>query len=355
MAIKQVQDSARLPILGKIRLGERVVSQKGSKYPKTMPHFVLKDAPDVIKVYGDKPLSLDILFPEDDPQKFMPYWYKWYAGGLKNKEGDFIGGRLQCYGDGEVAHHLALRDRVTRQVPTRPCLAQGCPDWKDGKGNQQCKQSMSIYVLLPLVSWYGVYQIDTTSWDSIHSFVGQVKLIRELNNGVVRMLPLKISRVETQTNFFDASGKEKTGVQYIMKLSPNEEFSARHGADMQKKIAHAFNTVGQFTLPEEQKLIERPMEDHYEIGHVEGNVVDTVSVAEQVAESSELTEYFKELSGLLGKKNNPKLRLITARKFEDPNTGDVDTGALTSYLAERIKVERSKTTSKTPEQSVGLI
>lgn len=325
MPIQTIHNAQPVPIIGKIRLGIRKQSASGSDYPSTVEHFVLTDAPDVEKVYGPDPKELDIMFPSDDLEAIVPTWLKWYAGGVRGKDGSMIGGRLQCYGDGPdaegkpgTAHYLLKRDPITRVVPTRPCAGALCPDYKSASGVQQCKQSMRVFCMLPLVSWYGVYQIDTTSWNSIHSFATQIRWVKDLNNGVVRMIPFKIVREEKTTNYLDPkTGKEKSGRQYIMMLKPNEVFLEKHGDNMKQKVALAFQASQRYLLPSREETLEAPMEDHFPATEVEVlPAITAVATAETLVEDADISAAFDSLEKATGKAYAKKARIIAIRKKE---------------------------------------
>lgn len=329
MPIKEFQEKRRLPVIGKIRLGTRKTSQGGKEYPAESEHFVLDDAPDVAAVYGKEPKQLEVMFPSDDLNIVIPHYYKWYSGGVKDKEGNIIGGKLNCYGDGDVAHWLAKRDPVTRVVPTRKCAAEQCPDWVKG-GVQQCKAAMSVFVILPRVSLFGVYQIDTTSKSAIQDFVNQMYLIKE-TWGTFRKQHFIVYRDPTMIGFVDKDGKEQRREHHILRIRPDESFQANHGAELQGRVQRLLQ--GSIVLPKEQELIEAPMEDNYAL---EAKAIEAPKPAagiEIVANDPELMPLFDQLTKLRKKENTEKMRLLTARKFEkqaDPKT------ALKNYLVSEI-------------------
>lgn len=357
MPIKEFQERRRLPVIGKIRLGTRKQNASGKEYPTETPFFVLDDAPDVAKVYGAEPTSLEVMFPSDDLNQVIPHWYKWYSGGVKNKDGDIIGGKLKCYGDGDIAYHLERRDPVTRVVPTRACLGENCPDWKDSKGTQQCKAAMSVFVILPRVSLLGLYQIDTTSKAAIQNFVNQMYTLKE-TWGTFRRNHFVIYRDPTMMTFVDSNGKEQRREHFILRVRPDESFQTQYGAALQDRVRLLVN--GTIVMPSEQQLIEAPMEDNYalETSAIAAPPPKTPAAGiESIANDPELAPLFEELTSLKGKQNTEKMRLLTARKFE--NQADVK-AALKEYLVEEIaKSKKVETPPKTePQQSMtsdGLI
>lgn len=324
MGIQEIDHSNRLPILGKIRLGERKESKAGSSYPVTVEHFVLHDAPGVAEVYGPDPKELDIIFVSDDFDVSIPTWLKWYTGGVKRPDGSVVGGRLNCVGNGVyngeagIAQHYAKRNPLTKEVPTRPCLQEKCPDWRDAKGTQQCKQTMKVVCILPRVSWYGAFTIDTTSIISIKSFHAQLKHIRALNNGVIKFVPLKIVREETAVSYQDVTGKVSTSRQFIMHLRPNEGFMDKFGKSAQEKlnVFRASNLV--LTAQDTQALLEAPMEDCFPVEASAPQAPEETPVmkARALLEDPDIVALFEQASTVTGAQWTEKQKLLSIRKKE---------------------------------------
>lgn len=341
MPINSIAAKPRLPILGKIRLGIRKESSKGSLYPVEVEHFVLSDAPEVAAVYGDDPKELDCFFPSDDIDAVLPTWFKAYGAGKKDSQGNLIGGKINCMGDGPreeliddvivkspgTAQHFAARDPVTKIVPPRPCMGQECPDYIAKK----CKQTMKVVVIIPTVSLYGAFQIDTTSWHAIHSFHDQVRHVQNMHGGSFKFFPFKIFREETVTTH-DEDGKQVTKVHHIMKIKPNEKLYELQGGAIRDKIAQFKNA--RFTLTGVAEDVNLgPMEDHFPVlpeGRDEGNVVDITaqkkSTAEDLLKDPDIVDAFMTFEGLLGKRFDDKARLIAIRKKE--NSPDIKAAVL---------------------------
>jgi len=336
MPIQQIQSRPRAPLLGKIRLGVKTENSAGKEYPTSTEHFVLTDAPEVARVYGNDPKEIDVMFPADDLEVVLPTYLEWWTSGRKGTDGKVIAGTLMCKGNGPdennapgIAQHFAKRDPVTGVVPTRPCMGSACPDWVDDKGYSKCKQTMRVTVLLPRVSPYGVYRVDTTSWNSIKSFHDQIRWIQELNGGRIRLIPLKIVREETLISHTDKTGKVVKKIFHIMKLKPNQEFLEKYGEET-KKIMGAFTAGTQYLLPSAEEVQSTPMEDHYPT--IDAQVADPVQekklASEDVAKDPEVNAMFDQLQALTGIQSTPKARLIAIRKKEgqaDIKTAVMDT------------------------------
>jgi len=337
MPIKRIQNNINLPVIGKIRLGITKLSAKGTEYPDET----------VEAVYGKEPKSLEIFFPSDDENKCIPNWFKWYAGGVKGKDGKRIGGKLQCYGDGEVAYHLAARDPVTKVVPQRECKERECPDWEKN-GMPQCKPSMSVYCILPRVSILGIYQIDTTSWSAIDSFVAQFTMLKE-QYGKVKGIPFTIYRQPEQKTFVDKTGKQQTKTHYIMRIKPNEQFDEQYGAEVRQKLV-ALNPVWN---ADGQELIESSMEDNWPAKQIESadapgepdaELTGRESI-EAVAEDAELAPLFSQLCEAKKVANTNKTRLLTARKFEKTENPKEE---LIKYLMKQIESTQGQPKAAAP-------
>lgn len=176
--IKGLSEKRRLPRLGKIRLGIKKKSLKtGSEYPAEVPYFVVPD--EVKRIYGDQPTEIDVMFPLDDIDAVFPVSYKFYGSGKG----------LKCNGDGEIAY---CADEKTKEIIEKKCP---CNLLEEGK----CKQSGTLSVILQKINVGGVYQINTSSFNSIVDIASGIDYVKALI-GRVAMVPLKLRRVATETH-----------------------------------------------------------------------------------------------------------------------------------------------------------
>lgn len=173
--IKGLSERRRLPRLGSIRLGIKVSNAKGTEYPKEVDYFVCP--PEVQEVYGDRPKVLDVMLPLNDIDSCFPVSYKYYGSSSG----------LKCQGNGEEA----LRVNETGSYDEVKCP---CELLESGK----CKQSATLMVMLPKVSVGGVYQIRTSSFNSIVDIQSGMDYITALL-GRFAMVPLTLRRVPTET------------------------------------------------------------------------------------------------------------------------------------------------------------
>ena len=177
--IKELSDRRRLPRLGKIRLGVKDVSRNtGGEFPRETDYFVVP--PEVARVYGERPTSLDVMVPINEIEAVFPQAFKWY-GGIRG---------LKCVGDGEVA--LRLKDETQRM------LAIKCPcEHLDSK---ECQRRAHLMVILPKINMGGIYQIDVGSYHSIVDVNSGLYYIERALIGRFAMVPLRLCRTRKETH-----------------------------------------------------------------------------------------------------------------------------------------------------------
>jgi len=206
MPIKGLSDQRRLPRIGKIHLGYKVKREDGVEYPRAAQHFVYPpDHPqleELIATYGPKPTELRVIIPVEDDEKFASQYYRCYS----RTRG------LICKGDGETAVRMvdtatgAMANRYTKEAELQeiPCQGRECPDY----GRTGCGEVMNLQFLLPEVSGFGVWQIDTGSINSIININSAVDLVRQVY-GRVAMVPLILALEPKEVTNPD-DGKKKT-------------------------------------------------------------------------------------------------------------------------------------------------
>ena len=193
MPIDGLSDVTRLPRLGKIHLGFKDQTKKGA--PTATNYFVLPDKDEVgelaatmRKIYGEKPNELPIIFPIEDEDKFASQYYRCYS----------MTRGLVCKGDGKTCLQtvdtstkaLANRDSKPENIELQelPCKARECQYYKAN----QCREIMMLQFMLPDIPSIGIWQIDTSSVNSIININSAVKLYKGIF-GRVSMLPLTLT------------------------------------------------------------------------------------------------------------------------------------------------------------------
>lgn len=182
-SIKNLSDQRRIPRLGKIRLGIKAVTPSGKSYPREVPHFVCP--PEVAAIYGDTPTILDVRLPTNDRAVIFPQAYEFYGSGRG----------LICTGDGESAYRKADDGSIAQCVCPCELLEQ-----------DKCKQRAHLMVILDKVSVGGVYQIDTSSFNSIVDVNSSLDYVEALV-GRIAMVPLQLVREARETHH---DGKKQT-------------------------------------------------------------------------------------------------------------------------------------------------
>ena len=202
MPIKGLTDRRRMPRVGKIHLGERVINANGREYPRAVDYFVCP--PEVQAVHGARPTQLPIVIPVNEWELAAQTWYKAYS----TSRG------LVCKGDGERARRLIDRDKITRDPftnePDGPLADRdaGETEWVDGLRcpgeecpyflNKQCRPIMNLQFLLPDVPGLGVWQLDTSSYHGIlnvHSGLAFIESVFGRVAGVPLLLSLEPQEV----------------------------------------------------------------------------------------------------------------------------------------------------------------
>lgn len=171
--IKGFRRQVFLPRQGKIRLGKRLISKKtGKEYSSETDYFVCP--PEVEKVYGKQPKTIDIMFPSENQAEVIPYCYKQY--GSNNK--------LKCKGNGENALRFNFETKSMEEISC-PCSFLE---------KRECQKKGHLMVLVYKVSLGGVYQIDTGSTANINRILDAIEYWKAMV-GRCKFIPLTLSRV----------------------------------------------------------------------------------------------------------------------------------------------------------------
>ena len=245
--IKGVSDVPRLPRLGKLHLGIKVQQAGKPEYPRATDYFVCP--PEVQAVYGAQPHHLDVVFPTDDPEQWASHFYRAYSS--------YRG--LVCKGDGEKAVRLVDLDaavaKITGEIPEdlHPrawpvahresktvgyreilCPPDSCPQYLA----RACKPVMNLQFCLPSVPGIGVWQLDTSSWNSIRNVLSGIRLVQALG-GRISMIPLRLSLIQQEVQ---PEGIGKKNIHVLQLTAPY-------------KLADLFHYIA---LPRGQAILPEP-------------------------------------------------------------------------------------------------
>jgi len=200
--IPGVTDRRRLPRLGKIRLGEKRENANGRAYPAKLDYFSFRDVPEVEKIYGAQCRSIfPVVFPSDDEETWFPTSRSAYRQtGLfcrcsdgetatrvrvpVEQRGDRIAGDEQ--GEAYIAEHkLDVKPGAMYELP---CPGDDCP-YTEGKF---CRRLGRLFFMLPKVPKFGVYEITTTSFNSIVNVLNYARSVQGLTGGVLAGIPFAL-------------------------------------------------------------------------------------------------------------------------------------------------------------------
>lgn len=256
--VKNVSDRRRLPRIGKIHLGVKATAKGGSgkQYPKAVAWFEvhgddttpMEAAAAFLDVYGEKPEEIDVVFISNDPKHLPDPWYKAYGGstGLVCKgNGETALARWDLARDGQRPPGVEGGTWMTTQTkePVRleiPCLAEECPMMQSKK----CRIVMNLQVMLPEVRGIGVWQIDTSSYNTIHNILDNVEMLKIALPGGIAGVPLKLRRVPMRVH---PEGEAKGKTVHVLELAQpnvtyNELVEARQA--VQVKMLEASGEAG---------------------------------------------------------------------------------------------------------------
>jgi hypothetical protein len=209
MAIYGISDYKRLPRLGKIKLGKKQKNQKGAEYPVQTRYFVCPE--EIQAIHGPEPTELDIMFPLNDAEIVFPQHMKLYG-----KTG------LKCKGDGRNATMM-----VKGKLVEKTCT----PGAKECQG---CKPIGVLNVLLPKVPGFGVWQIWTSSWNSIVNLNSSIDMIRAMTGGRIAFIKLKLQLQEHNATVTKDDGSQFQKQVYVMNLNIDQtmgQFYQQHSLE----------------------------------------------------------------------------------------------------------------------------
>lgn len=206
--IPGITTQTRMPRLGKIRLGEKRTSKNGKEYPAATDHFVFdEDVPELEKLYGKDCREIyPVMLPADDEEIWFPTSRSAYgASGLY----------CRC-SDGETATRVFTPEdqqsvaflRAAGQVVEKgemfdlPCPGEDCPLM----ASKKCKNIGRLFLILPIVPRFGVYEITTSSFNGIVNVLNVARAVKSMIGHVAGVpFALKLEPIQVQPD-----GKAKT-------------------------------------------------------------------------------------------------------------------------------------------------
>lgn len=181
--------------------------------PKEVDYFVLRDAPELIALYGDQPKSLNVMLPSSRFEKsFEEYLEKVIPQYLKR----YKAAGLMCKGDGEMAVCI---DEGTGKLVERECPCEYLE-----KGD--CKRIGILRVRVQEIPTFNIYQLTTSSFNSIvnvNSFIRDLAEYCAVNSIDVSSVKLVLRRGEQTVQRMEI-GKLSKSKHWIMTMDLDPRF-----------------------------------------------------------------------------------------------------------------------------------
>ena len=208
---EQANGILELPEIGRLHIGKKQVSEKGREYPVSVDYFIPsgKYAGMFTAALGDKPQTIQVIFPDDTPEKVCNerYEYRDDKGALVAR-GD---GRTfeiwdgQRYAPYSVDAYPDIMAQIERNNPTK----RGTDNWDI---------VLTLRFIIPAVRGIvGVWQFSTKGKAS------SVKNIRESFDGVRLMRGTVTQTVFDLSVQFAKSNKPNTNSRYpVVSLIAND-------------------------------------------------------------------------------------------------------------------------------------
>lgn len=187
---------------GKIKTGMMAKTPEGKQYPRSLDYFNLEPFPELKEAYGQKPASLVVMFPADEPFAFFDCNFEHWGGRkAENQAGTLI---RRC--DGETCIH-----RINETIGSKTyaageesiCICPELPETivKNGKeipNPDKCKYSayLKAWVLLPQTGKIEnpkCYLFETHSQNSGDAIFSALNDVRILTGGILRGIPFALS------------------------------------------------------------------------------------------------------------------------------------------------------------------
>ncbi len=231
----------KLPVRIKVAIGEGPEPGSQNGHPRRLDHFVFKrktlrgqdvvwePAPEIAKLYDDRPTELEIIFLNDDPAQALRTEYAlWTPAGCKCH-----GGLTQiANGNGPRYEMRAVRrthkhpegepwpgnykyaDGPKKGQPVESC-GEGCPDLERG----DCKPSGDLYFILEKFPTLGaVCRLHTSSYRSIRNLSNGLMQIRRFNGGRLAGIKALLRATPEKISYSDRNGARHSSVVYILSL-----------------------------------------------------------------------------------------------------------------------------------------
>ena len=148
----KTQKRLPLPVIGKVKVGELATSSTGKTYPRSCDYFVASGdyAPLFHQAYGEKPSTIQIVFPTDDAELVCREEYV-----LRDNAG-----KLVATGDGET--FKTWSEKVKKYIIVTTTEQPDIMAMLEKHYKQEWKITLTLVFILPLVRGVmGCWQFQT--------------------------------------------------------------------------------------------------------------------------------------------------------------------------------------------------
>lgn len=362
MAIKIFEERQIIRPRGIIRLGTKDDGDRGKIH--NTEYFVLKDAPDVQKIYGDYPAELDIVFPSNDIDKVARSDYEYWKG-VRGKDGK-MEGLCACRGTGPsldgTPGTATWYDRGSAPPPEeclsprnpatgyleRVCFGDGargacraCVHFRDLQGKPLCKMTLRMFVVLPRVAMNEFYLITSHSYHTMNDVLSHLHLKRKMNTPINNRVFTLYKDSQAARPWDEKQQREYRTTIHVVRIKENKEFMSLYGKDVIKKIEDIAKGTIQIALPSAEDVLSLPPPAF------ESDVLNEMDeaqnpklVAAEILKDKEVSEAFELLEKLNGKEFSEKSKLVAiSKKIGAPDVK----AAVLEELDKRIQAAREKT------------
>ncbi len=190
---------------GNITTGQR--SEAG--LPEKLDYFNVSDFPELIEMYGEKPAELVIYFPTDNPFDFIQDRYERWA----SKDGKSV---LVRHCDRETCIHRISETVGTDDFGAGEESSCSCITF-DLDEKKQCKRHMWMKAYVAHPKTFAInnpltYFFDNHSRNSAENVISHILQIKDLNMGVLRNVPFRLSVRMVQDS---SEAKKKFPIWYL--------------------------------------------------------------------------------------------------------------------------------------------
>jgi len=258
MPIKNLTNkNPAFPEIGQIRKG---APKQGNKPGKDLPYFrVVFDEAETAaaatfrKVYGEKPVEINILLPFNELERVWEAWLEAYTAG-----------RMVARADGEK--FIYLLDTETGEVVVRNGVdvntgqprpyVEGQPVgyYTDKRGQRQpiyCKPVGRLKVVIPELRRLAYLTVLTTSIHDIANLDAQLNALQRVSGGRIAGIPLVLRRRPKKVSVPKPDGTRVRMTKYLLSIEADERWVRQAVAAMEAAARPALGRGEALALPDD--------------------------------------------------------------------------------------------------------